>query len=112
MAQSLTGAFERFGYRSSAAKSLHCLLRGHGHRGLHIADAEGRIMIVTDVGDAAKRPRLRHSGAMPTGPRKARPDDRLRIEPGISRFPRCAIAHLRSGPADHPGMTAMGLRAV
>src|SRR3982074_1070837 len=27
-----------------------------------------------------------HSGAMPTGPRKARPDDRLRIEPGISRF--------------------------
>src|SRR5438128_405002 len=35
----------------------------------------------------------RHSGAMPTGPRKARPDDRLRIEPGVS---------------DHPGMT-MGL---
>jgi hypothetical protein len=33
-----------------------------------------------------KRPTLRHSGAMPTGPRKARPDDRLRIEPGISRF--------------------------
>jgi hypothetical protein len=29
---------------------------------------------------------LRHSGAMPTGPRNARPDDRLRIEPGISRF--------------------------
>jgi hypothetical protein len=28
-----------------------------------------------------------HSGAMRTGPRKARPDDRLRIEPGISRFP-------------------------
>jgi hypothetical protein len=27
-------------------------------------------------------------------------------------IPRCAIAHLRSGPADHPGMTAMGLRAV
>src|SRR3984893_8223341 len=27
-----------------------------------------------------------HSGAMPTGPRKARPDDRLRIDPGISRF--------------------------
>src|SRR3979409_450103 len=26
-------------------------------------------------------------------------------EPGISRFPRCAIAHLRSGPSDHPGMT-------
>src|SRR5229473_4807605 len=23
---------------------------------------------------------------MPTGPRKARPDDRLRIEPGMSRF--------------------------
>src|SRR5450755_3478748 len=31
--------------------------------------------------------RHRHSGAMPTGPREARPDDRLRIEPGISRFP-------------------------
>src|SRR5450631_1783349 len=30
--------------------------------------------------------RHRHSGAMPTGPREARPDDRLRIEPGISRF--------------------------
>ena len=28
-----------------------------------------------------------HSGVMPTGPRNARPDDRLRIEPGISRFP-------------------------
>ena len=23
-------------------------------------------------------------------------------------IPRCAIAHLRSGPTDHPGMTAMG----
>jgi hypothetical protein len=33
-----------------------------------------------------KRPRRRHSGAMPTGPRNARPDDRLRNEPGISRF--------------------------
>ncbi len=39
-----------------------------------------------------KRP-SRHSGAMPTGPRKARPDDRLRIEPGISRFRVCATAH-------------------
>jgi hypothetical protein len=29
----------------------------------------------------------RHSGAMPTGPREARPDDRLRIEPGIQGFP-------------------------
>jgi hypothetical protein len=28
--------------------------------------------------------RRRHSGAMPTGPRQARPDG---IEPGISRFP-------------------------
>jgi len=26
-------------------------------------------------------------------------------------IPRCAIAHLRSGPADHPGMTAMDLLA-
>src|SRR5229473_3581774 len=24
-------------------------------------------------------------------------------------IPRCAIAHLRSGPSDHPGMTARGL---
>jgi hypothetical protein len=39
-----------------------------------------------DVVAERKRPRLRHSGAMPTGPREARPDDRLRIEPGISRF--------------------------
>src|SRR5258708_38634374 len=105
MAQSLTGAFERFGYRSSAAKSLHCLLRGHGHRGLYIADAEGRIMIVTDVGDAAKRPRLRHSGAMPTGPRKARPDDRLRIEPGISRFPDARLRISGLVLAHPPGMT-------
>jgi hypothetical protein len=28
-----------------------------------------------------------HSGASPTGPRKARPDDRLRDEPGIQGFP-------------------------
>ena len=34
-----------------------------------------------------KQPDVSHSGAMPTGPREARPDDRLRIEPGISRFP-------------------------
>jgi hypothetical protein len=33
------------------------------------------------------KPSLRHSGAMPTGPRAARPDDRLRIEPGIQGFP-------------------------
>ncbi len=26
---------------------------------------------------------IRHSGAAPTGPREARPDDRLRGEPGI-----------------------------
>ncbi len=42
---------------------------------------------------AARRRRVRrpdpvcHSGARPTGPREARPDDRLRREPGISRFP-------------------------
>jgi hypothetical protein len=30
---------------------------------------------------------VRHSGAMPTGPASGRPDDKLRIEPGISRFP-------------------------
>ena len=29
------------------------------------------------------------------------------IEPGISRFPDAQIAHLRSGPSDHPGMTSL-----
>ena len=42
VAQLLAGAFERFGYRSSPVKSLHCLLGGHGHRGLHIADTAAR----------------------------------------------------------------------
>ena len=34
----------------------------------------------------------RHSGAMPTGPRNARPDDKLRIEPGMTEAGslRCA----------------------
>jgi hypothetical protein len=27
-------------------------------------------------------------------------------------IPRCAIAHLRSGPADHPGMTVSGLHVI
>src|SRR5580700_3198380 len=31
----------------------------------------------------------RHSGAEPTGPRKARPDDRLREEPGIHNRKEC-----------------------
>src|SRR6267378_8475375 len=35
---------------------------------------------------------------MPTGPRQARPDDGLRIEPGIPGITRCAIAHLRAAP--------------
>ena len=48
---------------------------------------EGVCGLEFDVVAARKRPRHRHSGAMPTGPRNARPDDRLRIEPGISRFP-------------------------
>src|SRR5450755_3705593 len=30
--------------------------------------------------------RHRHSGAMPTGPREARPDDRLRID-NVTRYP-------------------------
>ena len=34
-----------------------------------------------------------HSGAMQS------------IEPGSLEIPQCAIAHLRSGPSDHPGMT-------
>src|SRR5580692_7309545 len=41
----------------------------------------------------------RHSGAMPTGPREARPDV---IEPGISRF---RVRSLRS----RPGMTKRGI---
>jgi hypothetical protein len=35
--------------------------------------------------------KTRHSGAMPTGPASGRPDDRLRIEPGISRFPNAQL---------------------
>src|SRR5882724_5143107 len=47
----------------------------------------------------------RHSGAMPTGPREARPDDRLRVEL------RCAIAHRRISSfrvraGARPGMTS------
>jgi hypothetical protein len=34
-----------------------------------------------------------------TGSRECAPDDRLRIEPGNLEIPRCAIAHLRSGPS-------------
>jgi hypothetical protein len=50
-----------------------------------------RPVIASQRVDAKKKfreskSRLRHSGAMPTGPRNARPDDRLRIDPGISRF--------------------------
>jgi hypothetical protein len=33
------------------------------------------------------RKTVRHSGAMPTGPASGRPDDKLRIEPGILGFP-------------------------
>src|SRR4030088_3131090 len=39
-----------------------------------------------------------HSGATPTGPRKARPDDRLRVEPGISiKLPLDSGATRRGG---------------
>src|SRR5262249_49523138 len=48
---------------------------------------------------ASSRRTPRHSGASPPGPRDARPDDRLRDEPGISRF-RVRSFHER------PGMTA------
>src|SRR6266566_2006274 len=45
----------------------------------------------------------RHSGAMPTGPRDARPDDRLSIEPGISRFRvRVFDAPRNDGGDSHP----------
>jgi hypothetical protein len=57
---------------------IRCTARAH-----RVASAKSYVDLTSYV-DAAKRPRLRHSGAMPTGPRKARPDDRLRIEPGIS----------------------------
>src|SRR5712664_3608039 len=61
----------------------------------------------------------RHSGALecaPDGifakqsrarPRSFRGDAKHRTR--NLEIPRCAIAHLRSGPADHPGMTASGL---
>jgi len=44
--------------------------------GGHPADVE--LMLAGGKGNC-----LGHSGAMPPGPREARPDDRLRIEPGI-----------------------------
>jgi hypothetical protein len=56
------------------------------------------------------------------GSRERAPDDRLREATHGPSFrgdakhrarnleiPRCAIAHLRSGPSDHPGMTKGGL---
>src|ERR1700704_2064845 len=48
---------------------------------------------------------LAHLRAMPTGPRKARPDDRLRIEPGISRFPdvQCTSEVWSFGPSRNDG---------
>jgi hypothetical protein len=39
------------------------------------------------TGSGSGKRSSRHSGAMPTGPREARPDDRLRIEPEIQGFP-------------------------
>jgi hypothetical protein len=42
---------------------------------------------------------------MPTGPREARPDDRLRIEPGISSFPDVQLRIRGLVLTHHPGMT-------
>jgi hypothetical protein len=46
---------------------------------------------LADFIETRRAPQLRlncrHSGAMPTGPASGRPDDRLRIEPGIQGFP-------------------------
>jgi hypothetical protein len=42
---------------------------------------------------------------MPTGPREARPDDRRRIEPGISGFPGAQLRTWGLVLARHPGMT-------
>src|SRR5258705_9502217 len=53
-----------------------------------------------------------HSGAMPTGPRKARPDDRLRIEPGIQGFPDVRLHICGLVLTHHPGMTASDLFAA
>src|ERR1700730_11264944 len=52
----------------------------------------------------------RHSGMAPTGPRFARPDDRLRARPGISKLPeeRKPISGFRVRALARPGMTATG----
>jgi len=63
----------------------------------------------------------RHSGATPTGPADGRPDDRLRVEPGISRgrhsgmvrrtrpgISRFRVRSLRS----RPGMTNSGIGPI
>jgi hypothetical protein len=48
----------------------------------------------------------RHSGAMPTGPAFGRPmtgsasNDDVQLQSKNLEIPRCAIAHLRSGPSD------------
>ena len=44
---------------------------------------------------------------MPTGPREARPDDRLRNEPGISRFPDAQLRIWGLVLTHHPGMTVL-----
>jgi hypothetical protein len=43
------------------------------------------------AGMTCRRSLHRHSGAMPPGPREARPDDRLRIEPQMRN---CASGNL------------------
>src|SRR5260370_25523923 len=82
-------------------QNLRLQLRVHGHSWLWVPDRarcarlsgttelEYGATILDSIFKQSTTVQLqgRHSGAMPTGPRKARPDDRLRIEPGISRFP-------------------------
>src|SRR4051794_8733968 len=60
-----------------------------------------RVSLMRSTGAAE----VGHSGAPPTGPREARPDDRLRGEPGIQT--PTPGSHLDSGfrPPAGPGMT-------
>src|ERR1700680_2530205 len=63
-----------------------------GNLGAHIETLAKAGYVAVEKAFVGKKPQTtvtataaeRHSGAMPTGPRKARPDDRLRIEAGIS----------------------------
>src|SRR5271170_6492892 len=65
---------------------------GSTHSAVRIAPSRMAELVAAEWVDVCQAPAGggRHSGAMPTGPREARPDDRLRIEPGSSSL--CASA--------------------